>query len=140
MRLSLLILPLWLLGAPCSKCELNKAEMVCNFYVAQKADRSKAVHCKEYADYLDSTKVYGKAAWYYLLGLQPKRAVEAAKRAVQMGESYAKEYMALGYWLVGEKGKAREVLQGFKANELTKRDREIIERLYNTKINLEELR
>ena len=114
--------------------------MLCNFYVAKNGDASKAGHCKEYADYLDSTKVYGKAAWYYLLGLKPKKAVDAAQKAVKMGENYAKEYMAFGYWLTGEKSKAKEALQGFKANYLTKRNKAIIERLYNTKINLEELR
>jgi hypothetical protein len=48
--------------------------------------------------------------------------------------------MAFGYWLLGEKGKAKEALRGFLPNDMTKKDKEIIDRLYNTKINIEELR
>lgn len=140
MRFIWLILPLWLLGAPCTKCSLNKAQMKCEYYVAQKALKSKVGFCKEYADYLAQTKVYGKAAWYYLLGLKPQEAVASAKEALKLGESYAKEYMAFGYWLLGKKTEAKDALKGFLPNDLTKKDKKVIERLYNTKINLKELR
>ena len=139
MRWMLLILPLWLLGAPCTKCQLNKDQMRCEYYVAKKGDASKAHFCKSYADYLNDTKVYGKAAWYYLLAKEPQKAVEASQKALELGEAYAKEYMAFGYWLLGKKAKAKTALQGFEANDLTKKDKAIIQKLYNTKINLKEL-
>ena len=139
MKIVLLILPLFLLGAPCSKCELNRAEMKCNYYVAKKGDRAHAKECLDYAEYLDSTKVYGKAAWYYLLALKPQKAVKAAKEALEFGETYAKEYLVYGYWLLGKKKEAKAALERFQASDLTKRNKEIIERLYNTKINLKEL-
>lgn len=91
-----LILPLFLLAADkvCTKCALNRAQMKCEYYVGLKGDVSEAKECRNYADYLKSTKVYGKAAWYYLLAKEPAKALEAAKRAVKMGENYAYEYMA----------------------------------------------
>ena len=137
MRWIFLIVPALLLAAPCSKCELNRAEMRCNYYVAKEGDVSKASFCKEYAEYLDSTKVYGKAAWYYLLGLEPQKALEAAKKAVEMGEGYAWEYMGDAYLILGDKAAAKEAYGEFKkAVEnrafFTSRSFGILEKLYES--------
>jgi len=117
-KIFIAILPLLLLASSkvCTKCNLNKAEMQCNYYVAKKGDVSKKEHCKDYADYLNDTKVYGKAAWYYLLSLEPQKAVKAAKEAVKMNENYAYEYIADGYLIKGDKQKAKEYYKKFKEN------------------------
>lgn len=115
-KLVIAILPLFLLASSkvCTKCSLNKAEMQCNYYVAKKGDTKKAAFCKEYADYLNDTKVYGKAAWYYLLSLEPKKAIKAAKEAVKMDEMYAYEYIADGYLILGDKKEAKKYYKKFK--------------------------
>jgi len=117
-KMFIAILPLFLLAndTNCTKCSLNKSEMQCNYYVAKMADSSKAKYCKEYADYLNLTKVYGKAAWYYLLSLEPQNAIQAAQKAVEMGENYAYEYIADAYLIKGDKAKAKEYYKKFKEN------------------------
>ncbi|MRI57877.1 MAG: hypothetical protein C6H99_00030 [Epsilonproteobacteria bacterium] len=135
MRIFLLILPLFLLAAPCSKCDLNRAEMKCNYYVAKKGEKAYAKECLDYAEYLDSTKVYGKAAWYYLLGLAPKKAFAAAQKAVQMNEGYAYEYMGDVALMRGEEQKAREYYKKFKRSVgntefFTSRSFEVLQKLY----------
>ena len=115
-KLILFILPLILFAQNkvCTKCNLNKAQMKCNYYVAKRADISKISECKFYANYLNDTKVYGKAAWYYLLSKEPKSAIEAAKRAVKMGENYAYEYMADAYLILNDKKNAKKYYKKFK--------------------------
>ena len=135
MRIFLLIVPLFLLAAPCTKCDLNRAEMKCNYYVAKKGDKAHAKECLDYAEYLDSTKVYGKAAWYYLLGLKPQKAMEAAKKAVQMGENYAYEYIGDVYLIRGDEQRAREYYQKFKKSVgdtefFTSRSFDVLQKLY----------
>ncbi len=119
----------------CSKCSLNKSEMRCNYYVAKKGDISKVSYCKEYADYLNSTKVYGKAAWYYLLSKEPDLALKASKNAVKMGENYAYEYMGDVYLIKGDKEKAKEFYMKFKdkvknIEPLTESNFKVLERIY----------
>ncbi|BCD60982.1 MULTISPECIES: hypothetical protein [unclassified Nitratiruptor] len=116
MKKLLLILPLLLFGAdkPCTKCNLNKSQMKCEYYLIQKGDTSKAKECVFYADYLDQTKVYGKASWYYLLALKPKKAIEAAKKAIQMGENFAYEYLGDAYLILGDEEAAKKSYQLFK--------------------------
>ncbi len=135
MKIVLLILPLFLLGAPCSKCELNRAEMKCNYYVAKKGDRAHAKECLDYAEYLDSTKVYGKAAWYYLLALKPQKALEAAKEAVKMGEAYAYEYMGDVALMQKDEERAKEFYKKFRQSVsdtefFTSRSFEVLQKLY----------
>ncbi|WP_281951621.1 hypothetical protein [Nitrosophilus kaiyonis] len=115
-KLLLFILPLFIFASDkvCTKCNLNKAQMKCNYYVAKKGDTSKVNECKFYADYLNSTKVYGKAAWYYLLSKEPTKALEAAKKAVEMGENYAYEYMAEAQLLLKKPKEAKKSFTNFK--------------------------
>ena len=137
MKMLIAILPLFLLAAtPCTKCSLNKSQMKCEFYVAKKGDLSKIDECKLYADYLFDTKVYGKAAWYYLLAKEPKRAIEAGKEALKMGEDYANEYIGAAYLIMNDKQKAKKYLQKFQQNIgdsrfFTSNDFAILGRIYN---------
>jgi len=102
MKKLILIVPLLLFGMNkvCTKCTLNKAQMRCDYYAAIKAEAVK--DCEEYAAYLDKTEVYGKAAWYYLLAKRPKKALEAAQKAVKRGEKFAYEYMAEAQMILGK--------------------------------------
>ncbi len=136
-KIFIAILPLILLASSkvCTKCDLNRAEMQCNYYVAKKGDTSKKEHCKDYADYLNDTKVYGKAAWYYLLSLEPQKSLEAAKKAVKMKENYAYEYIADVYLIKGDKQKAKEYYKKFKnsvknVNFFIDRNFKVLDKIY----------
>ena len=131
MKIFIAILPLFLLAAtPCTKCSLNKAQMKCEFYVAKKGDLSKIGECKLYADYLFDTKVYGKAAWYYLLAKEPKRAIEAGKEALKMGEDYAHEYLSAAYLILHDSAKAKEHYKKLSTHYFSKRDFAILQKIY----------
>lgn len=137
MKKLLLILPLLLFGADksCTKCNLNKSQMKCEYYLIHKGDTSKSQECAFYADYLHKTKVYGKASWYYLLALQPKKAIAAAKEAVKMGENYAYEYMGDAYLILGDEDAAKRSYQKLKQNGgntkfFTSQNFKILSRLY----------
>ena len=139
MKKFLLILPLLLFGADknCTKCTLNKAQMKCDYYLVRKTDRSKAKECRFYADYLYKTKVYGKASWYYLLALQPKEAIDAAKEAIKQHEEYAYEYLGDAYLILGDIKRAKESYRKFKEhggdiNFFISKDFAVLERLYDT--------
>ncbi|BCD68806.1 hypothetical protein [Nitratiruptor sp. YY09-18] len=137
MKKLLFILPLLLFGADksCTKCNLNKAQMKCEYYLVQKRDTSRAKECAFYADYLDKTKVYGKASWYYLLALKPKKAIDAAKKAVKMGEFFAYEYLGDAYLILGDEKKAKRNYQIFRkkignTKFFTNQNFKILKRLY----------
>ena len=130
MRILLVIVPLFLLAATCNKCALNKNQMKCEYYVAIKGDKSKAELCESYADYLDKTKVYGRAAWYYLLALKPKKAIEAAKNALKLGEEYANEYLAESYLILGDKQKAKEYYKKLSTHFFSKKNLQTLQKLY----------
>ncbi len=127
MRLFLAIIPIFLVASPCTKCNLNKDQMKCEYYVAKMGDTSRQDSCKRYAEYLDETKVYGRASWYYLLGGEPKKAIEAGKKALAMGERYAGAYVAEGLIILGKRSEAKKYRQ--KSINMQK-DIEILKRLY----------
>ncbi len=137
MRIFLIFLPLLLFGGEvkCNKCELNKNQMKCEYYVAKKGDISKSSFCKTYADYLYKTKVYGKAAWYYLLSKEPKKALDSSKKAILMGENFAYEFLADSYLILGDLKKAKANYGKFKnsvsnAKFFTKKSFEVLSRIY----------
>ncbi len=132
MKKLLFIVPLLLFGSDkvCTKCSLNKAQMKCEYYVALKGDASKAFLCDQYADYLDKTKVYGRAAWYYLLAKKPEKAIEAANNALKLGESYANEYLAEAYLILGQKRKATEHFNKLKTRFFSDKNFKTLQKLY----------
>ncbi|BBG66351.1 hypothetical protein NNO_1648 [Hydrogenimonas sp.] len=82
-------------GEPnCSGCDTAKLMLQCEYYVKIKGDLSKKSFCEEYADAVDNDGSHAKAAWYYLLGGKPDRALPAAKLAIDEGQIYAAEYAA----------------------------------------------
>ncbi len=132
-KLLIAILPLFLLAATsCTKCSLNKAQMKCEYYVAKKGDLSRVGECKQYADYLYDTKVYGKAAWYYLLAKDPKRAIDAGKKALKMGEDYANEYLSAAYLILGDNTKAKKHYKRLTTHFFSSKDFAILQKIYPT--------
>ena len=130
-KLLITILPLFLFAAtPCTKCSLNKAQMKCEFYVAKKGDISKIDECKQYANYLYKTKVYGKAAWYYLLAKKPKKAIDAGKKALKMGEDYANEYLSAAYLILQNKKEAKKHYKRLTTHFFSSKDFAILQKIY----------
>jgi hypothetical protein len=118
-----------------TKCTLNKAQIKCSYYVAKKGDISKISHCKYYANYLFGIKAYGKAAWYYLLSLEPQKAIKSATKALKAKEKYVYEYIADGYLIMHEKEKAKKYYEKFKENVgnynfFVMKNFQILERIY----------
>jgi hypothetical protein len=97
----------------CTGCAVGKEKVQCDYYVARQADRSRQALCLRYAEYVDIDGAYPKAAWYYLLAGEPKRALQAADRGLAQGQVYAREYRAFALWLEGDQKEARKELRRF---------------------------
>jgi hypothetical protein len=97
----------------CVGCAVGKEKLQCDYYVARQADRSRQSLCRRYADYVNIDGAYPKAAWYYLLAGEPKRALQAADRGIDQKQAYAREYRALALWLEGDREAARKELRRF---------------------------
>ncbi|WP_200762833.1 hypothetical protein [Nitrosophilus alvini] len=131
---ALMFLSVFLSAADC-KCDLNKSELRCNYYVVKKGDTTKQKFCGEYAAYLEKTEVYGKASWYYLVGGEPEKAIETGTKALKSGEHYAAEYIADAYLIEGDVDKAKKYYSHFaknvsQRNFFINRNFAILERIY----------
>jgi len=90
----------------CSMCALNKTQLKCDYYVDKNGDASKIRFCKEYADYLADSKIYGKAAWYYLLSKETGKAIKSSLDAIRLHELFAYEYLTFAYLINNDLKKA----------------------------------
>ena len=130
------------LQVQCSGCSIGKEKLQCDYYVAQRGDRTRQEFCLTYAQYVDIDGAYPKAAWYYLLAGQPRKAEEAARKGLAQGQEYGREYLALALWLEGKRPEARKALERFLAavpsHDYLVRDLEALTRLY-PESGLEEL-
>jgi hypothetical protein len=134
----LLLLSVWSAGAEfkaaCTGCSIGKEKLQCDYYVAQRGDKSRQEQCRIYAEYVDIDGAYPKAAWYYLLAGDVERARKAARKGVEQGQEYGREYLAMALWLLGEKDEAKRVLKLFFSNvpqhDYFERDRKTLQPLY----------
>jgi hypothetical protein len=88
--------------------------MLCDYHVAKCHDRSYQASCLDYAHYVDIDGAHAKAAWYYLLGGQPERALKAARKALAQGQSYAAEYAWLALMIQGKRQEADRVMKRYR--------------------------
>ena len=96
----LLTLPLYLLSAEavkCDRCFIGKEYMKCSYYVEKKGDLSKQGTCLTYADSLLKGESPGRASWYYIVGGDFDKAIEAGEKALQRKEFFALEHLAEAY-------------------------------------------
>jgi hypothetical protein len=129
--------------AACSGCSIGKEKLQCDYYVAQRGDKSRQKECRIYAEYVDIDGAYPKAAWYYLLAGDPEKALEAVRKGLEQGREYGREFLAIALWISGKREEARRELATFRRkvpdHAYLKRDLETIGRLY-PKAELEALR
>jgi hypothetical protein len=137
----LLLLSVWSAGAEfkaaCTGCSIGKEKLQCDYYVAGKGDRSRQEQCRTYAQYVDIDGAYPKAAWYYLLAGDPQKALTAARKGLEQGQSYGREYLAMALWISGERERARKELARFFAEVPShgyfEEDRQVLRRIYPSK-------
>ncbi len=99
LRSSLIFIALFVCAAAaeesgCSGCGAGKLMLQCDYYVVKNGDLDKTDLCREYADAVDNDGAHAKAARYYLLGREPQKALRAALRAIEEGQTYAAQYAA----------------------------------------------
>ena len=100
--------------ASCSGCAIGKEKLQCDYYVAQRGDTSRREQCRIYAEYVDIDGAYPKAAWYYLLAGDVKKALNAAQKGLEQGQEYGREYLAIALWISGKKEEAKRELATFR--------------------------
>jgi len=138
-RVILGILMLSLLGSAeikvrCSRCTAGKEKLRCDYYVGQKGEKSHQDQCRIYAEYVDVDGAHAKAARYYLLAGDPGRAMVAARKALEQGQEYGREFLAIALWIEGRRDEALEEMARFKehvpGHDYLQRDLKEIGRLY----------
>ena len=101
------------LNVSCRGCAAGKLMLQCDVYVARAGKLEKQPLCEEYAKIVDIDGASAKAAWYYLLAGKPGKALNAAERALEIGQSYANEYAAYALLLLGKKEEAQKTMKAF---------------------------
>jgi len=95
----------------CSGCSTSKDRLRCDYYVAGHRDLNRTDRCLSYARYVDIDGAYPIAAWYYLLGKHPRESARSAQKGIDQGQEYARSYLILAEWILGEGEAARENLR-----------------------------
>ena len=97
----------------CRGCASGKLMLQCDYYVVKQGDRSKRSSCEEYARIVDVDGASAKAAWYYLLAGSVDQALDAANRAVDIGQAFANEYAAYALLILHREQEAIAAMQRF---------------------------
>ena len=122
------------LNVSCRSCAAGKLMLQCDFYVAKEGKLEKQPLCEEYAKFVDIDGASAKAAWYYLLAGKPGKALDAAERALKIGQNYAYEYAAYALLLVGRKEEAQKAMKAFISkvggDDYLQRDLDTLKRIY----------
>jgi len=108
---------LWASGEPhgCRGCSAGKLMLRCDYYVAKLGDLSQRDSCADYARVVDIDGASAKAAWYWLLAGEPQKALDAARRAVEQGQTFAAGYAAQALTILGRDQEASAYLGRFRA-------------------------
>ena len=118
----------------CRGCASGKLMLQCDYYLVKEGKMDKRSACEEYAKIVDVDGASAKAAWYYLLAGKPEKAYDAARRAIDLGQVYANEYMAYALLIQGKDADAKKAMQLFhsavKENSFFKTDMKILHKLY----------
>ena len=118
----------------CKGCAAGKLMLQCDYYVAKKGIMEKKHFCEAYAKIVDIDGAYAKAAWYYLLGENPAKALESAKRAISQGQVYANEYAAYALIILSKTDEAVSAMHRFRENikehGFVKRDISALQKVY----------
>ena len=102
----------------CDRCFIGKEYMRCSYYVEKKGDLSKQNTCLTYADSLLRGESPGRASWYYIIGGNLDKAIEAGKKALERKEYFALEHLAEAYLLKNDTAKAKKYFTLLKEKSL----------------------
>ena len=97
--------------ASCTGCSTSKDRLRCDYYVLGHRDFNRTEHCLNYAQTVDIDGAYPTAAWYYLLSRQPRSTLRSAAKGISQGQAYARTYLILAHWALGEREEARKELE-----------------------------
>ena len=110
--------------------------MRCDYYVVKKGELSKRCFCADYAARADQDGAAGRAAWYWLLSGEPKKALRSVKNALVAHHDYAAEYGAFAAIVLHDRKTARKYWQRFKKSvvnwQYALEDKRVVEKLYPT--------
>ena len=128
----------------CDRCSIGKEYMKCSYYVEKKGDLSKQKSCLLYADSLFTGESPGRASWFYIVGGDFDKAIEAANVAIKRGSVFALEHLAEAYLLKGELNKAKQYFHELKQSDfrndpIITKHFEILRKLYPKKFKLKSL-
>jgi len=98
----------------CRGCASGKLMLQCDHYVVKQGKMEMRSACEKYAEIVDVDGASAKAAWYYLLAGKVGKAHDAAKRAIELGQVFANEYMAYALLIQGKEKEAEEAMQLFR--------------------------
>ena len=119
----------------CRGCGSGKLMLQCDYYVVKQGKMEMRSACEKYAEIVDVDGASAKAAWYYLLAGKVEKALDAATRAVEVGQVYANEYMAYALLIGGRESEAKAAMKKFRSgvqqNSFVKRDIEALAKLYS---------
>ncbi|WP_457597357.1 hypothetical protein [Hydrogenimonas sp.] len=102
-------------GPQCRGCAAGKLMLQCDYYVVRGGDLAKRHFCEEYAKVVDIDGASAKAAWYWLLAGKPEKALDAAKRAMAAGQTFAAGYAAQASVMLKKPREAKSYLEKFRA-------------------------
>ncbi len=130
--------------AKCDRCTIGKEFMRCSYYVEKKGDLSKQKSCLLYADSLFTGESPGRASWFYIVGGDFDKAIEAANIALKRGSIFALEHLGEAYILKGEQNKAQKYFyelkkSDFRNDPIITKHFETLQKLYPEKFKLKSL-
>ncbi|BDY12453.1 hypothetical protein [Hydrogenimonas cancrithermarum] len=123
-------------AAECKGCSVGKLMLQCDYYVKRQGDLTKQHYCKAYAESVDIDGARAKAAWYFLLAGEPKKALASAKNALKHGHDFAAEYAALASAVLGDSRGAKRYISYFlervKNGDYVKEDIGVLRKIYGS--------
>ena len=118
----------------CRGCASGKLMLQCDYYAVKQGKMEMRSACEKYAEIVNVDGASAKAAWYYLLAGSVDKAYDAAKRAIDLGQVYANEYMAYALLIEGKEEEAKRAMrlfrQGVKQNSFFRTDIKVLQKFY----------
>jgi hypothetical protein len=126
----------------CDKCSIAKEYAKCSYYVEIKGDLSKSDSCLIYAQSMYEGTSYGRASWYYLVGKDTDRALDAAQKALKQKEYFVAEQLSEIFIIKNDPQNAKKYADLFKKSVpdgvvFVDKHLEILKRLYKDKFDVE---
>ncbi len=122
---------LWSISCRCAASSKDLAR--CEYYVKEKFDLTHQKNCLDYAD-ATIDALPAKAAWYYILGGNTKKAKESIEKALKLNQYFALEYLAIVLAIEKDYQNARKVFEEFKKkvkkHTFVKKDLETVKKIY----------